>query len=192
MDVREVMQKAFSNAARMNPDHFATLFGQRTSGSQWGSWIPMKPEDYINPLNGFEHVKAEDLPPGCHISGCLYFRSANPRVLKGAIEQVAALNELPEKDRQKVRVEMGEHGPVLMMDDHLPIRTAKEAWLIIAPFSRDRPDLLISWKAFPGRLVAEIDPEIARHPTDLAGLLALGLPFGVKSTKDKRPVVKSL
>jgi hypothetical protein len=176
MDVREVMQKAFSNAARMNPDHFATLFGQRTSGSQWGSWIPMKPEDYINPLNGFEHVKAEDLPPGCHISGCLYFRSANPRVLKGAIEQVAALNELPEKDRQKVRVEMGEHGPVL----------------IIAPFSRDRPDLLISWKAFPGRLVAEIDPEIARHPTDLAGLLALGLPFGVKSTKDKRPVVKSL
>jgi hypothetical protein len=160
-------------------------------GSQWGNWIPRTKADYTDPKNGFEMVAPEQLPAGCYIPGCLYFRTTAPHVLQGAVEQVAALTELPPHLREKVRMEMGPHGPVLLVDEYLPIRPAKEAWLILGPLSREQRDTMIPWTAHPGRLVAGIDSEIAKHPADLAGLLALNLPFGVKSTKDKPTQRKS-
>jgi hypothetical protein len=191
MDARELIESAFNNCARVMLEQLATMYGQRTSGSQWGNWIPRTKADYTDPKNGFELVPKEQLPEGCSIPGCLYFRTTAPHVLQGAVEQVAALTELPQHLREKVRMEMGPHGPELRVDEYLPVRPANEAWLILGPLSRDQPNMMIPWTAYPGRLMAGIDTEIAKHPADLAGLLALNLPFSVKSTKDKPPQRRS-
>lgn len=180
----ELIVGAFKVGEEVNPDYTRALFGQRRTGSQYGTWIPRTAFDFTDPRNEFKLVRPEELPAGAGHDGCIYFRSKAAHIIRGAIEQVAGLNELPDDVKVKVRMEKGPHGPQLVTDEHLPIRSADECWLVLGPVS-DTDRRLMVYTVIPGRLVRGFNPEVDGPPDNLDKLISSGLPYAVKSKRDE-------
>jgi hypothetical protein len=183
-ETRDAVVRAFTTGEEVNPEYTRALFGQRKMGSQFGPWLPRTKFDFVDPRNEFQRVPYDQLPPGAAMSGCVYLRSKAAHVIRGAIEQVAALNELPDDVKKKVRLEVRDHGPQLVTDEHLPIRPADEMWLVLGPVSKE-DSRLMAYTVIPGRLVRGINAEIDGQPESVDKLIAAGLPYAVKSIKDE-------
>jgi hypothetical protein len=183
MDARmqDLVRGAFELCSRINPEHLSTLWGQRRYGSQFGNWFPLRIEDVLDPMTGFELVPHSQLPNGTAMTGCLYFRTKAPHVIHNAIEQVAALNALPPEMQQGVEITYGDHGPRLVTDRPLEIKPAEEVWLILGPVSGD-DSRLIPYTFIVGQLLCGWNTETDGPIPSIQTLIATRKPYAVTST----------
>lgn len=184
--MREMVIRAFEVGRQTNKDYTESLFGHRRSGSQFGTWVPRTPQDFIDPRNQFEMVPLDQLPKGAYWPGCVYLRSTASHLVKDAIRLVSSLPELPPEIQERVRIQAGEHGPELVTDANLPVEPATEVWLILKPIS-GMDGRLIPYKVFPGRPTRDLNPELGDNMEDVESLVASGIPYSVKSKRDIQP-----
>lgn len=151
--------EALHATERLLPDHAKTLLGQRPRGSQWGPDNCPRFLTWYTIVVEWEEVPHDKLPPASWLSFCRYFRTVSPFILRGAVERVAILNELPAELQAQVSLVKSAHGYdlVLPAGTVLSEKPAEEAWVILGPASKEDPTLIV-WTTFPGRLAAGLDP----------------------------------
>lgn len=184
--MREMVIRAFEVGRQVNRDYTEAMFGSRKSGSQFGTWVPRTPQDFIDPRNQFEMVPPDQLPKGTYWPGCIYLRSTAPHVIDDAVEEISSLPDLPPEIQKTVRIETGPRGPELVTDANLRIGPAHEMWLLLGPVSKT-DGRLIPYSVYPGRLARGLNPELGDNMTDVKALIASGIPYSVKSKHDAQP-----
>lgn len=169
---------AFDNCHRHNDEIYKELCSQRPAGSQWGEWIPGSGSEWA--AIHWSEVAYSEMPEGSAIYGCRYFRTTDPRLLKGAVEHVGLS---PELDRSRIRgMVLNSHGWSLVTDEELPRKPATEAWLILGSTqyrpTREKPEIpMFPYTAFPGRMAATVPPD---WDGDISKLDLATVPYVVK------------
>lgn len=149
----EELLEIIKNTKENAPGHFATLLGERKSGSKWGRGITEA--DILLFAEKAVEVTS-DTDPSVKKNGCRYFRFDITSLCPKALENYAPAGEL-----EHCYVMDGAHGPELVSDE-VKVRPAKIGHFITGPL-RDDPSVHIVYTLYPGRLSPQPDPRFFEH-----------------------------
>lgn len=142
-----------NNTKKNAPEHFATLLGERKSGSKWGRGITegdilLFAEKAVDVTTGTDSAVREE--------GCRYFKFDITSLCPKAVENYAPAGEL-----EHCYVMDGAHGPELVSDE-VKVRPAKIGHFITGPLREDL-SIDIVYTVYPGRLSPQPDPRFFEH-----------------------------
>lgn len=155
----------------LNFPHFQTLFGERSSGSQWG----MNMSPLVLQELPWAQLKREHYVEGTHLPFCEYFALSPDNVKKYLPDATQDMLVLPQALAEGVDVQagQGDHGLQLESKEIVSL-PAKEAWMIVGPAEMPKEgsdwenpswgvnwDLDIKsekmiWTAYPGNITAPL------------------------------------
>ena len=155
----------------LNFQHFQTLFGERSSGSQWG----MNMSPLVLQELPWAQLNRDAYVEGIHLPFCEYFALSLDNVKKYLPDATQDMMVLPQALAEGIDVQVGQgdHGLQLESKDIVPI-PVEEAWMIAGPASLPKEgsgwevnlslldwDLEIEsekmiWTAYPGSITAPL------------------------------------
>lgn len=162
--------------ASLNKKHFATLIGERQSGSTWGESLTA---EKISNLP-WQQLPQEEYVAGVHLSFCSYFRLSDEAMAQYFPHARQRMELLGDVAVGSVNVVEGAHGLELVSTLVQP-RACTTAWLIVGP-AEDEAGREIEgqmvWTLYPGEITARL-PKVLTIDTD-PGTLDRTLPYAVK------------
>jgi len=172
--MKDLIQSILEKTKQLNPQHYATLMGERTSGSRWGIEITAE----ILASAKWRKLARSEYQEGLHLPFCDYYviddegdmRAAFPHAqqcmetfseMAARAESYAVLGEQCPV-LHLVEAVKGDHGWELRatQSHHVQTRHATTAWLIVGP-AEDANDNTIEgeqmvWTIYPGEITARL------------------------------------